>query len=142
MKRKEEPLEDSLKKYNNKPRKKNEPGARYKYSKAFMRRVVMDYRTSDLSGGEIARKYGLNSHVHVFRWQKLFPDDIALASDNIKKMSKSDPAKKGDKEGEDKAKLLKQLEMAQLQVAALESMIDIAENELGIQIRKKSGTKQ
>jgi len=34
------------------------------------------------------------------------------------------------------------LKMAKLKIRALETMIDIAESELNIEIRKKSGTKQ
>ena len=36
----------------------------------------------------------------------------------------------------------KELSVARLKIAALEMMIQIAEQELGIDIRKKSGTKQ
>jgi hypothetical protein len=38
--------------------------------------------------------------------------------------------------------LERQLEQAKLKIAGLETMIDIAEQELKISIRKKSGTKQ
>jgi hypothetical protein len=38
--------------------------------------------------------------------------------------------------------LKRQLELSQLKVEALETMIDIAEQELQIDIRKKSGAKQ
>lgn len=38
--------------------------------------------------------------------------------------------------------LVKKLSLANLKISGLELMIDIAEDELGIDIRKKSGTKQ
>jgi hypothetical protein len=38
--------------------------------------------------------------------------------------------------------LQKALEMANLKITSLEIMIDIAEDELNVDIRKKSGTKQ
>ncbi|MBL0019112.1 MAG: hypothetical protein IPP17_22480 [Bacteroidetes bacterium] len=40
------------------------------------------------------------------------------------------------------AKLKKQLEDAELRALAYDTMIDVAEEQLGVKIRKKSGTKQ
>lgn len=42
----------------------------------------------------------------------------------------------------DNAKLKKALELAMLKVAGLETMIEVAEEELQVDIRKKSGVKQ
>jgi transposase len=44
--------------------------------------------------------------------------------------------------GSGEKQLQKQLEEAKRKIICLETMIDIAEREIGVDIRKKSGTKQ
>ena len=48
----------NIKKYNNSKRRKNKAERKFVYDVAFMRQVVQDYETSNLSSSEIAKKYG------------------------------------------------------------------------------------
>lgn len=71
-------------------------------------------------------------------WRKKYASDIALTLPVMteKEKAKLDAAHQRLKE------LEKQLEDAQMKNIALETMIDIAEEQLKISIRKKSGPKQ
>ena len=77
--------------------------------------IIEEYEKGTLTGKEIAQKYGFRSPSVIYNW----PEEL---------------------EAEVK-RLTKELEWAKLQNKALNTLIDIAE-EQGIQIRKKSGAKQ
>ena len=104
--------------------------------------ILHEYETSDLTGAEIARKYGLNSGSTLSTWKnRLY---------NSKKSSTFAGENKRSRAMEDAerqqllaqiAGLQHQLEKSEMEKLALNTLIDIAE-EQGIQIRKKSGAKQ
>ena len=104
--------------------------------------ILHEYETSDLTGAEIARKYGLNSGSTISTWKsRLY---------NSKKSSTFAGENKSSRAMEDAerqqllaqiAGLRHQLEKSEMAKLALNTLIDIAE-EQGIQIRKKSGAKQ
>ena len=104
--------------------------------------ILHEYETSDLTGAEIARKYGLNSGSTISTWKsRLY---------NSKKSSTFAGENKSSRAMEDAerqqllaqiAGLRHQLEKSEMEKLALNTLIDIAE-EQGIQIRKKSGAKQ
>jgi transposase len=72
------------------------------------------------------------------RWQELYSDELHLS---LKTMSSKDRAdnSKLEKRIEE---LEKQLKLAQMKNVALNAMIDIAEKDYKLAIRKKSGPKQ
>jgi len=74
----------------------------------------------------------------IYYWQKRYAPGIAVTLPVMteKEREKLDAAQKRMKA------LEKQLEQAQMKNIALETMIDIAEQELRISIRKKSGPEQ
>ena len=104
--------------------------------------ILHEYETSDLTGAEIARKYGLNSGSTISTWKsRLY---------NSKKSSTFAGENKSSRAMEDAERqqllaqitgLQRQLEKSEMEKLALNTLIDIAE-EQGIQIRKKSGAKQ
>jgi transposase len=121
---------------------KNKPGKRFQHDMAFMRAVIREYETSDLSTAQIGLKYGLAAN-QVTRWRKRFSSDLSeeksLTPDlpmNPEEQKQLDALKKQNEA------LLKKLELANLKITGLETMIDIAEQELHLDIRKKPGTKQ
>ena len=104
--------------------------------------ILHEYETSDLTGAEIARKYGLNSGSTISTWKRRLY--------NSKKSSTFAGENKSSRAMEDAerqqllaqiAGLRHQLEKSEMEKLALNTLIDIAE-EQGIQIRKKSGAKQ
>ena len=102
--------------------------------------ILHEYETSDLTGAEIARKYGLNSGSTISTWKsRLY---------NSKKSSTFENKSSRAMEDAERQQLLAQiaglrhqLEKSEMEKLALNTLIDIAE-EQGIQIRKKSGAKQ
>lgn len=110
------------------------------YPLAFREQVAREYLFGDLSYRELAEKYRLTSRHTVREWVKQFriKSEIGLplwhpdiGMDKSEKDTLLDEIRK----------LKEQLEDEKLRALAAETMIDVAEGELGIEIRKKSGTK-
>lgn len=111
----------------------------------FKLKVVQDYLGTDISREELKKKYGLPGNGYIDRWMLKFglskPDQEQISIYNA--MSKETVKTDKEKELERKVNQLeKDLELERLRTRALDKMIDIAERELRIPIRKKSGTKQ
>lgn len=118
--------------------KKKKGGPRPKYSDAFKRQVARAYLTGDKTRVQIANQFGLTNQWTVrdfVNWFKSQGDELPPLA--LSEGEKQDPEVllKRIKE------LEKQLENSQLRSLGYETMIDIAENELGIEIQKKSDTK-
>jgi len=108
--------------------------------------IIKEYETSPLSGKEIAQNYGLKGPNIICMWRTRLQESSkndTFAADHDTKVAVEEPMKeKSRAELESElAKVKKELEWAKLQNLALNTMIDIAE-EQGIRIRKKSGAKQ
>lgn len=111
--------------------KKRSGGRISVYDESFKIAVAKEYIDGELSHGQLAKKYGLSGE-HTVRhflrfyekWQQELPLPMDKASPNQQEIT-----------------LEKELAMAKLKIAALEMLINTAENNLGIDIRKKSGTK-
>ena len=108
--------------------------------------IVHELETTDMSVVQIMEKYGIKGHTTVYRWRKdlqMLEKSRTFAAENHPQMDDKVPMKKRtpeELEAEVK-RLTSELEWAQLQNKALNTLIDIAESQ-GIQIRKKSGAKQ
>lgn len=118
--------------------KKGKSGPQSRYDVAFMRAVAQEYQHSDLSVNQLARKYGL-SHSLTYQWITRF--SLELSGENLTPMT---PEEQRTLEALQKqnAELRQRLELAQLKITGLELLIDVAEQELQVDIRKKPGTKQ
>lgn len=101
--------------------------------------ILHEYETSDLTGAEIAQKYGLNSGSTISTWKRRLY--------NSKKSSTFAGENKRSRVMEDAERqqllaqitgLQRQLEKSEMEKLALNTLIDIAE-EQGIQIRKNLG---
>lgn len=105
-----------------------------------MRMVVQDYADGNLSQSQLARKYGITID-QVRGWKSRFGDD--LVEQTIPSAPTMTPAEQQSQDDLKKQneELAKKLAYANLKITGLEMMIDIAETELAIDIRKKSGTK-
>ncbi|MDP4206171.1 MAG: transposase [Bacteroidota bacterium] len=112
------------------------------YTDEFKRQVVHEYLSTNCSYSELRRKYNIQGKSCISDWILRFvekpksPQEITMSEKS---------AEKSVREVELEArltKLEKELAYERFRVTALDTMIDIAENELKISIRKKSGTKQ
>jgi transposase len=107
-------------------------------------KVVMEYLNTDATQGELMAKYNFGGR-NISKWMRKFglksPDPQTL--EMHKQMAKETSKTPKERELEQKIKELeKALDYEKLRTRALETMIDIAENDLKIPIRKKPGTKQ
>lgn len=108
--------------------------------------IVQEYETSDLTLPELCHKYGIKSQSCITNWRAKFRK--SLKSISFAPSSPHDGGTELSMQEKTKAELeaelirvKKALEWSKLQNLALNTMIDIAE-EQGIQIRKKSGAKR
>jgi len=107
------------------------------YSEVFKRELVHLVKTGQVTKEEARRKYGIKGHSTVLKW--------------IRKFDGIDPDFRGymDYKRSDKEDLIKrikelerQLEDEQIRSFGYSKMIDIAEEQLKVSIRKKPDTKQ
>jgi transposase len=114
--------------------KQNRRNAKSKTSAEVIRAVLYEAKYSSKTLNQIAIKYGLSCGSLISKWVRRYSSDY----DQMSNIPPKDTSITGSREKE----LQKALEEAQMKVICLETMIDIAEKELKVSIRKKSGTKQ
>jgi transposase-like protein len=123
--------------------KKQSPGSPPKYTEQEKIAIAREYLTSDLGYGQLGRKYGLSKHtiIHFVGWyRKHYPDGPAVTDQGAAQVLER-PIKAAAGSAADRAKD-QELEQARLKIAALELLLANAKKELGIDLVKKSGTKQ
>lgn len=117
---------------------------RNRYAEELKRKIAKEYLSGKASAGYLADEHGLKNKGVVKEFVKWYRRKDELYGQNGDTMpSKKIPPDAVEKSVQEQLKQLKrQLELSELKVEALETMIDIAEAELRIDIRKKSGAKQ
>ena len=107
--------------------------------------VVQEYLNTDITQKELLIKYNLGGKQNITNWIRKFGLSSSTKVQIYKKRTMTD---KTDKYIYDRSseliikKLEKELEYERLKNLALNTVIDIAEEDLKINIRKKSGAKQ
>jgi hypothetical protein len=111
-----------------------------KYEASFRRWLVCEIESGRMSWQEARSRFNLPHRFdRVYKeWQKRYSDEIILS---LPLMSAEDRTKNQELEKRVRG-LEKQLELAQMKVVALNTVIDIAEKNYKLEIRKKSGPKQ
>ena len=115
------------------------------YPLELRKKAVIMYLIEGTSKAEIKRTIGMSYPV-LDKWINKYGPELLMHKDlktESETLSLDSPMKKSVTNLDDQTRkiieLEKQLERANLKVELLETMIDIAENELNIPIRKKSG---
>jgi transposase-like protein len=119
--------------------RKTTKGAPFKYEVSFMRHVVADYLQGGESIRQVAGRYNVNRQ-SIIDWKKRFYSDIA-DTNNIEIMTESEQKELEALKKQMKA-LQKQLDYEKLRNFALETMMDLAKEKLGVDVRKNFGAKQ
>lgn len=107
------------------------------YEESFKRQVVAEVLTGQISKEEARRKYNIRGHTTVLKWIRKFEKQ----SSQLRTMN-SDAPQSEEALLKRIIELEKQVLDEKLRSEALSLMIDIAEKELAIEIRKKLDTKQ
>ena len=110
------------------------------YSDAFKRKVVREIESGSLTREGARRRYGIGGGTTVDAWCRKYGRFERLGAKVIVNTAKERDETKGLRER------VRQLEKAladeKLKTMALETLIDVAERELKVPIRKKPGAKQ
>ena len=111
-----------------------------RYPKTLKRKIAREYLSGKFSYAVAAEEYGLKSKNVVKEFVRWYKKSLYLES-----MESPDESKESIDTASDPDQLktlAAELAAAQLKIAGLETLIDLAEQELQFDIRKKSGTKQ
>jgi transposase len=121
--------------------RKHQSGAASDYDLSFREQVALDYIRGNLSAAQVAAKYGLR-HTHMVKnWVRRYGGNREIALPTPEEMTQEEKDKVRALERRVK-ELERQLEEERLRSLAYSTMIDVAEEELGVPIRKKPGPKQ
>jgi transposase-like protein len=111
---------------------------------AVKRKILRSVEQGSMTVQEAKIAYNLKSHTSIYRWKKeLKQENAELAASKPTLMDKKAPDNKPSGSTPAEVKALQQaLRDAELKIAALNMLIDVAEEQLKINIRKKPGAKQ
>ena len=118
------------------------------FSEAFKRMVAKAYYTSNKSLAKIGQEFKVHSS-NVYHWSRQFSGEVSMRQEisTFKSVTNIEPEMKNPKLSPDQMEqrileLEAQLKQEQMRSTVLDKMIDLAEQDLKISIRKKSGAKQ
>ena len=117
----------------------------HRYPEGLKRKIAKSYLAGEASYGILAEENGLKNKGVVKEFVKWYRKKLEneLAISPIMSLEKKPTDSSTEEELQRKIELLeKQLALSSLKVEGLETLIDLAEEELEISIRKKSGSKQ
>ncbi len=115
-----------------------------KFTDDFQMQVVQEYLTTDISQEELKKKYNFKGNNNIYRWMRKFglskPNEEQMQLQRAMRVEKQKSS--SEQELELKIKQLEEeLKREQFKTLALNTMINIAERELKVDIRKKAGSK-
>lgn len=120
------------------------------YSEAFRRKVIEEYLSSNVSKMFLLRKYGIKMKSGIQRWMKLYgyedhKQPVMIKFSAVRShalIRKMNTGKASKKQLEEKIRELeRQLEDEKLRAEAYERIIEKAEKDLKVPIRKKPSTR-
>ena len=115
------------------------------FTPEFKLEVIQEYLSSDLSQRDLIKKYNLSGGSQLTQWMRKFGFKTPHSQREPKPLNMPKKKEKTLRELELEAQnveLQKQLDYERLRTLALNTLIDVAERDLKIPIRKKPGTKQ
>src|SRR5690242_18962492 len=110
------------------------------YSDKFKRSVVQTVLDGKIGITAARRKYGIKGHGSIKEWIRKY-DFLSQGSMKTKAVN-TEPVKSLQEREAENRRLRKELDLEHLQGRALNVMIDLAEKQFNIPIRKKPGAKQ
>lgn len=110
------------------------------FSVAFKKAVVKEVLSGKINKEQAKHKYGIAGNTAILNWIRKFEAEKKEQMSGKKTINLS-PTEQHELELENK-RLREELEIERLRTLSLNVMIDIAEDQFKIPIRKKSGTKQ
>jgi transposase len=121
--------------------RKRQKGSKPRYNITFKRHVANRYLHGNLSLRQVSEIFNL-PYQSICRWAQQFSCELADKIEVIISPMTEQEQQQFDAVKKQNELLQKVLEQEQLKNFALETMIDLAQSELGIDLRKNSGAKQ
>ena len=118
---------------------------RNKFTDVFRQKVVLEYLNGNQSMPDLMKKYGIKGSSCITNWIRKFELINLTERDPELKSQMPNSQKRTTIEQYQESKIRKleeQLKLEKLKTEALGTLIDIAEEKLKIDIRKKSGSQQ
>lgn len=119
---------------------------RQKYPEELKRKIAKAYESGHYSYGALALEYGFRDKGVVkefVKWYHRQPEILVGTSvKDLVEMKQNDFELSADQLRRELEAMRRKLSHTELKVEALETMIDLAEQEFSIAIRKKSGTRR
>lgn len=113
-----------------------------RYTEAFKQHVVGEIGAGRISQTEASRRYGILGHSTILKWIRKYRKQPFYRTQR-KGMKRMDEKEIELLRMENEIKELKrELEDARFKNVVLETLVDVAERELGVPIRKKYGAKR
>ena len=107
--------------------------------------ILQEYLTTDISQSELKKKYNFGGNSNIYRWMRKFgvskPDTEQINLNRVMAQEKESNPKERELELKI-SKLEDDLQREKFKVLALNTLIDVAESDLKIEIRKKPGAKR
>ena len=112
------------------------------FTEAFKRHVVQEVERGKITKSEAGRKYGILGHSTILKWCRRYGIISQIHTGKVKRVVMTEQ----DRElhflrNENKA-LKGELEEARFKNVVMETLVDVAERELHVPIRKKYGAKR
>ena len=112
--------------------------------------IVREYQERGCPASEIVDKYHISSAVVLYGWIDKYLNEKVCVSLHLETDNETDMSKRSKQQLEEELKAIKAenkrlqeaLELEKLRSRAYDTMIDVAEANFNIPIRKKAGTKQ
>ena len=107
--------------------------------------IVEEYLSTDISQSELKKKYNFGGNSNIYRWMLKFGVSKPSSEQQvtIEAMSKAPNTSPRERDLELKiSKLEDELKQDRLKSLALNTLIDVAERDLHLDIRKKPGAKR
>lgn len=130
------------------------------YSEELKHHVCQEFLRGEIGIRALSKKYNISSHSSIHSWLRKFGyvedssdvkvkfktvqiglNNFDIVKDSNFYMSSQEPTSPSSNDSEEVQRLKRELEEAKLKAEAYQRMIEIAEKELNISIRKKSNTK-
>lgn len=114
------------------------------YSEEFKWKVVQDVLSGNLTKEEARRVYSIKGNCNILYWMRSFSGvtdyrSPGAVSENPIQMAEKNNQRKADKEI---ARLKQELKAERIRADLWQKVVEVAEEELGVDIRKKFGARQ
>jgi hypothetical protein len=123
--------------------KKGKVGGQYKYESSLKRKIVQELYSGTITRSELCKKYKLGGNSTVIGFERWYEEEQKQMLPSTPMLLDKEPecAPIAPQQHQDNGVLDEELRLAKLKIICLETMIDLAEKNLQIDIRKKHGAK-